>query len=567
MALLPGFSIGSPAGGVNNPYVTDDIDLFEDQPWPFGPSLAGAAPIQDVTSHLPVSAVPRLLEGFIAYSYQHDFYHRIHISRSQLDLGNVVSTQITPVNVWNAYLVDRTLVEISGLDEGIELAGQPEPPFVFEPLQEREWLVSVTPNGVPVLDTALEWQFDNGATARLRITANRIIAWTFVPDWGDGVRERLIFATDILQSESGVSQRRKLRLAPRREFQASMFGEGRERQLLDLALAGWGDRLWALPIWPDVQLLAVGVPADGVFIPCQTEHLDFRAGGLALLRGEDAFTYETVEVEGVSPLGLDLARATQKAWPAGTRLYPARTAQLIEPPPLTKLTDQLIEAQVRFLIMEACEWPALMPASTYRGLPVWDRRPDDSQDLTLAAERLMSTLDSGLGLPRFTDTARRAFALLGQRWLDQGRAERAALRSFIYAMCGRQKVVWVPTHMADLTLVATVSSVAATIDVANIGYARFSGGRPGRRDIRIELYGGAVFFRRVLAATEVDTDVEQLVLDAALGQVVEPDQVARISWMVLCRFESDTQELEHMTDSLGVASWATTFREERDDEF
>jgi len=39
----------------------------------------------------------------------------------------------------------------------------------------------------------------------------------------------------------------------------------------------------------------------------------------------------------------------------------------------------------------------------------------------------------------------------------------------------------------------------------------------------------------------------------------------RISWMVLCRFDSDTQVLKHMTDSEGVAAWATTFREVRDE--
>lgn len=566
MAVLLGFHAGSPAGGVNNPYITDDIETFEGQPWPFGSVLTGQAPVDAVDSNLPVSVSTRLLQGFVAHSYLYDFYHRVHISLQHLALGNVVSIQVAPVSIWNAHLVSRTLVEINGLAADIELTGQPAPPFAFEPLQELEWLVSITPTGAPVLDTTLEWLFDNSDGVYLRITANRIIAWTFVPDWGDGVRERFISSTDILQSESAVSQRRRLRPAPRREFEAPMYAQGRERQLLDLALFGWGDRIWALPIWPDIQLLVAELPADAVFIPCATQHLDFSSGGLALLRGEEAFTYEVVEVEGVTALGLQLARGAQRAWPAGSRLYPVRTAQLIEPPALTKLTDQLIEARVRFLVMEACDWPAVMPTPLYRGLAVWDRRPDDSQDLTLATERLMLTLDSGLGMPRFTDTASRALALLGQRWLDQGRAERAALRSFIYAMCGRQKVVWVPTHMDDLTLVAAVASVATTIEVANIGYARFGEGRPGRRDIRIELHSGEVFFRRILTAIEMDGQVEQLGLDSALGQAVEPHQVARISWMVLCRFESDTQELEHMTDSQGVASWATIFREERADE-
>src|SRR5690606_6780673 len=139
--------------------------------------------------------------------------------------------------------------------------------------------------------------------------------------------------------------------APRREFSGPMYIEGRERQLLDLALFGWSDRVWALPIWPDIQLLQMGIAAGVDFIPCSTEWLDFRAGGLAMLRGEDAFTSETVEILEVLPSGLQLKRNTQLEWPVGSRLYPARSAQLLEEPSLSKLTDRLMEAEVRFLVV------------------------------------------------------------------------------------------------------------------------------------------------------------------------------------------------------------------------
>ncbi|WP_312711805.1 hypothetical protein, partial [Stenotrophomonas sp.] len=338
-------------------------------------------------------------------------------------------------------------------------------------------------------------------------------------------------------------------------------------QLLDLSLFGWSDRIWSIPVWPDIQLLQVDVPADVDFIPCSTAHLDFHAGGMAMLRGKDAFTSETVEVLDVLTDGLQLKRNTQLSWPTGSRLYPARAAQLLEEPTLTKLTDRLVEAEVRFLVVEACDWPEWLPTTLYRGRPVWDRRPDDTDDLAQASERLRSTFDTGLAQPLITDAARRPLQVFGQRHLDLGREARARVRSFIYGMRGRQKVVWVPTHMADLSLVAPASSVAGTLDFENVGYTRFSNGRPGRRDIRIELWDGTVIMRRLLGGTELSADVERVALDAALGVDVQLHQVARISWMVLCRFAADTQEIEHMTDSEGVAAWATVFREERDDEF
>lgn len=568
MAMLTGLLSQSTQGGIVNPLLTGAFHEFDGiVGWPPYEVLESASPLQGPVTHWPVSAVGQVLQGSQSGSYSDDFYHRIHIAPNQLILGNVASTQSVPVYVWNAYFEPRTLDAIQGLNEGILVAGQPAPPLLFAALQERGWLLSVTPEGQPTLDVTIRWQFNDGATAGLRVTANRIVAWTFAPDWQDGVLERLTFATDVLQSESAVEQRRAIRLAPRREFEAPMYVEGRERQLLDLMLFGWGDRLWALPIWHEIQLLQVDMESGENFLPCSTEHLDFHVGGLAMLRSENAFSSETVEIEAIAPAGLQLKRTTQQAWPAGSRLYPVRTAQLLEQPSLTRLTDQAIQADVRFLVMEACDWPALMPATLYRGRPVFDAIPDESEDLSAAFARLTRSLDLGGGLPRTIDTADRGLTVLGQRWLDLGREARSALRSFLYAMSGRQKAVWVPTHAADLTLVAPVASSATVIDIEQIGYTRFAAGRPGRRDIRIQLYDGTLFFRRILGASELDANTERLALDAELGRLVTPADVARISWMAFCRFDSDTVEIEHQTDSEGIASSAFTFRETRDDEF
>ena len=571
MVALSGQLAQSVLGGLNSSLrLTGDhwgfswVNQFA--PSPFA-RLTARLPMAALMSDWPIEANGQLIAADRGRSFFDDYYNRIHISPRQLDLGNLVSAQSLPVYLWNAYLQARTLTSIDGADDGLLVSGQPTPPMLFPALAERIWNVTVTPDGQPVLDTELAWLFDNGRRATIRLTANRIISWAFAPDWGDGIRERLSASTDILQSESAASQRRQLRLAPRREFTGAMYVAGRERQLLDLALFGWSDRIWSLPIWPDIQLLQVGLDAEADFIPCHTQHLDFRAGGLAMLRGESAFTSETVEILDVLSSGLQLKRKTQQTWPVGSRLYPARAAQLLDEPSLSKLSDELIEAEVQFLVVESCDWPEWLPTTLYRGRPVWDRRPDDTDTLTHSAQRVRSTLDSGFAQPLITDTARRPLQLLGQRHLDLGREARALVRSFIYGMRGRQKVVWVPSHMDDLTVVATLSAVATVMDVENIGYSRFSNGKPGRRDIRIELIDGAVFMRRIIGSVELDNQVERLGLDSSLGIEVQPHQVARISWMNLMRFESDVQEIEHITDSEGVAAWATVFREERDDEF
>jgi hypothetical protein len=568
MAALVGFIPQAPLYPDPNPSLTSALDEFDGVVgWPPGESLISATPIQPLITHWPVEANGRTLSGALATAYSDDFYHRIHISPAQLELGNVVSTQSSAVQVWNAHLAPRTLAAIDGLAEGIELSGQPATPLLFMGLQEREWQVSVTPDGQPVLDTSLSWQFDGGEAAALRITANRIIAWAFVPDWGGGVSETLTWATDILQSESGMEQRRAIRLAPRRELEADMLVDGRERQLLDLQLFGWGARVWALPIWPDVQLLQVGVASGATSITCATNGRDFAAGGLALLRGESAFAVEVVEVLSVGASTLTLKRAIQQTWPAGSRLYPARPAQLVEQPSSSRLTDRADRLDARFLIVEACEWPAAMPATLYRGWPVMTERPDESDDLTRVYQRLLLELDSGSAIPLMTDTAGRAFPVVQHRWRLAGRSAQGAFRSLLYGLNGRQKALWVPTHAEDLTLAATVTDVATTLDVEAIGYTRFGKSMPGRRDIRIELRDGTALHRRITGSTELSGEVERLAIDSALGRQVEPGEVLRISWLVLCRMDGDSVTIDHQTDADGVARSQAVFRGVRDEEF
>lgn len=391
------------------------------------------------------------------------------------------------------------------------------------------------------------------------------VVFPFAPDWGDGITERLQFLTRVLASETAAEQRAGLRLAPRRQFDAPVYLVGRERQMFDLSIYARGAQQWLLPIWHEIQLLVADLPAASSSIPCDTEHLEFTAGGRALLRGEHAWEFEEVTIDSVEPEGLVLDGITAAAWPAGTRLYPLRRARLVEQPQVTRITDIAASAAVSFLIDEPCDWTAVMPATLYRSFPVLERRPDESENLTSRYERLLQVLDVGTALPVTTDTADRPLPILGWRWLDLGRAERAQLRSLLYALDGRRRPVWLPTHADDLTLVAPAVSGSNQIDVANVGAAIYHG--PGRRDLRIELHNGTVLHRRIVDAGVISANVERLQLNAAHGVALSSAAVRRISWMSLCRLAGDDVEIRHITDSEGVAQCEMTFRGVRDDEF
>jgi len=535
--------------------------------WVGSPSMALAS----ASGHGGVAyGVPSVVADRRAGAWQpmfgDDFYDRIHVVPQTLSLGNVSSVQQRAIRVWNAFRARALMLADASLTggEGIVLTAPGPSPLSFPPLAEQVWQVAVGIDGPPVIAATLAFQFVGFDVIPVVITGQRIVAWAFTPDWSRGVLERLAWKTDILTSPTHIEQRRGLRSAPRRSFEATMIVDGRERVLLDLAVFGWGGRTWALPIWPDIQWLrddhALGVRV----MACDPSHRDFRIGGLVQLRGRTAFDLEVAEVEAIGPASITLRHPTTRAWPRGTRLYPVRTARLAEPPKVTRLSDQVASVAARFEVVEACEWPAMSNAPMYRGHPVMVDRPDESETLSSGWQRALLTLDNEFGRPFVLDPADWAAVVQSHRWRMHGRIERARVRSWLYTLRGRQHAVWRPTHADDLTLVAPVGGTATALEVANVGLSRFAGLRPGRRDLQIELKSGQAFQRRITAAAAIDDDTERLTINEALGLDIRPHEVQRTSFLVLSRGDSDEAEIEHHTDSDGAADASLVLRAVRD---
>lgn len=490
-----------------------------------------------------------------------DFYGRIHLSESLIQLGNLIGRQVREVRVWNAFLVAQPLAAIgeSGTD-GITITGDPAP-VVFTPLQERTYSIEIDTEGAPTIDAVFVWDFAPHDVT-LRITGARVTAWTFAPDWSASVLERLEWKTDVLRSFDGSEQRRALRLAPRKAYEFDAFFLGRERRLAETIAFGWGGRVWALPVWPDGVDTAADVASGALFVACETEGLDFAPGAFAIFL-RDAFASEVVEIAEVVPSGLHLARPTRSAWPSPSRLYPARTARLRDQIRFSRWDFDTSAARVAFELAEPVDFEPALPTTTHRGLPVLERRPDWQGGFELELQRKLAEIDNGIGPTAVDDEGEIAFPLQRMGWTLTSRADRAVFRAMLYALKGRRGSLWVPAWERDLVPVATIVSSAASIDVDFCAYATQIAQAPGRRDVRIELVDGTVFYRRITGSLQLDDNVERLQLDTPLGRTIAPGEVLSVSFMALCRLESDAVELAHLTGD--VSESATIFRGFRND--
>lgn len=386
--------------------------------------------------------------------------------------------------------------------------------------------------------------------------------WTFWPNWDDGILERLEWLTDVLASGTGVEQRISRRLTPRRSFETSYLLAGDNRRYFDNVLASAGATSFLYPLHHDVAKTTAPAAAGSSFIAMDTRFREFVNGGYGIVRagGMDSMVYEVVDIQTVTDTGLQLTSNLVKDWPAGSRIYPARSAVIDGDPSVTKQTDDFVSMNLRFLINEANPYESGSVPVAYNGVPILDMRPDESEDLTHTYTRLLETLDNTTGIPRRFDLAGVQFATQQYRWAVIGIENNALLRRTLYRMRGKAEAIWLPTFMQDFTLAQPVNLGDTMIRVKNVGFTRTGALGPGRQYIRIEALGGKVVYRRIVASTEMEDGTEIIGVDEEFETQFFPNEMIAISFMGIARLDTDSIEINHDTDVQGLTRITASFR-------
>jgi len=377
------------------------------------------------------------------------------------------------------------------------------------------------------------------------------------------VLERLEWLTDVIQAFDGSEQRVQLREFPRRGFEYAISVSDRERRLAENLLYSWQARVFAMPVWMDSSTLAADVNAGATTINVDTTHRDYHAGGLVGLMISPT-EYEILEIDTVGGSSITLGSATTINWPANeTFIFPLRAARMPDQLQLIRFTGADASTRLRWQCVDDSSHTAATEATTYRSYPVMLLKPNWTEDLRQDYVRKLQVLDARTSGLFIDDEAGGPILLQSHRWLLNGRAEIDAFRQWLYARKGRLTAFWMPTWAQDFKVVAGIGHSALTIDVEHSGYTIEVDEGIARRDIRIELRNGSVYYRRITQSVEVDADTERLTINAALGVTVTAADIALVSIMHLVRLDADSAEIAWWT--WDVAEAALTVRGARDD--
>jgi hypothetical protein len=503
------------------------------------------------------------IAGTVTNAFSHDWYNHIHVLRSQMALGNLVSEQKRTVEVFNAFDSPQTAASIlkkntEGISVRDKVTQQPlTDKLTLAPFQSNLYQVAIDTNGPPVIDALFQFQFDP-EQPKLIITGNRVVVFPFMANWDKAITQEYQWKTDVLQAYDGTEQRFKLRSNPRQQFTFDTLTEGLETNRLDALLWNWQSRVFAVPLWVDAALLAEPVTATQKIIPINTQYLNYHQGGLVvLINGQHV---KALEIASVTNDYIELKRVLNEPWPIGTVVCPALLARLPAQQSVSRLTAGITQASWSFE-SDGNEnmYSAALTQNTYRNHPVLTFQPNRSNPIDQQYLRLTSLLDNGINTATIDDHGKQPNIISSVEFILENKRQVAEFKNWLQQCAGRHQPFWTPTWQADLHSLELMAKGSRNMIINNISYSMHYKRHPGKQDVMILLRDGTRIYRHITGAVinENNSQKELLTFEKPLTQPIPTKDILMLSFLGLCRFDSDLVEFEWLTHDIARVALKT----------
>ena len=530
-------------GGIANPLVVNNYAYVNEGTAPVGTSVYNG---NEFTSSTP---------GF-------DWFNKIHVlPRATIDFGNIVTTQNSPFEIFNAYRNAVSLTAFtSGAGAGVTIPELPALPSSIPPyyslldtnsstrLNPVKLVIRADTEGAPQFDGNLTFFFSTSDQGFVRVKGSRI-AFLFA-EWSESPTEYLEFATDILPVVSGGEQRISYRKSPRQKFEVELLLDGDDRRRFQLMIFDWYSNNWAVPLWYDRLYLTTTVSAGATTVTVgTTSNTDFRVGGLAVLY-KSATVYDVLVVQAITSTQITFTSAAQNSYAVNDLVMPVRICVIdTQDSSGARYPITLEQFKLRFVCVEN-EIGA--PAGSTSGWNTYNSKVllDDpnvmfSNPLGETFQSPLVILDNGSGNRYQTSNfavSKRGYSI---GFSPKTRADFWKVRQLFYALRGRQKSFYAPTVITDLTVTGTLSSGSNQMQIQNIGYFRFGKQQQPKATFKITFTDGTSLVRTITASAEIDANNEALTLDTTWPSTKLANQVADVQFYELLRFDNDEIEIRH----------------------
>lgn len=502
----------------------------------------------------PIS-ISSIHKGYLPDSFLNSIYNRLYITPQVIDVGYVSSTKTVRTTIFNGFFTSKILTSITYSDNGQGVKVRNMAPILFSRIALKNFDIDIESEGRDTINCTIIFHFLNTGSISLTIKGNRSLPFELIPNWSNGITEKLEWKTNIHTSQTGAEQRVSMRLTPRRtfEFQALIYKQ--ERNQIENKLFKHYSSTFSLPIYSDITKLTKQAKSGDSIIYLNTTGRDYYISGHLMLSNKEHTT--VAEIAALTDYCIMLTEPLTMQFNCGDNVYPVKSAKLTDPPIITRKTDELSTLQLRFTIIEHNPLNTDITLPTYRGFYVLECEPDWSNDIRVSYESQRTEIDNQTGLRYFHDSSGRVFNIQSHHFIVGTRREQRALRALFYTLRGRQKPIFVPSFSHDVYVTDDIKSELMNIENNGMSETIKSG-----QFIRFILNDGEILYREIFRVQSNDNNGGLiLILDEKAN--INKTQILKVSMMRLCRLNDDTVTWEHLTDADGVAKVSVEFREVR----
>lgn len=476
-----------------------------------------------------------------------DWFEDVHVVPRSFSLGNVLSTQTIPVEVYSAFrdAFHSWDAWVNNAGAGVTLLNAPSLPYVLPPQSGVQMQLQVATNGPPVVDTTLDWVFDF-ATIYTDIDFERVVLFAVVPELP--YTEYLEWLTDVLTHKDGTEQRVALRKNPRQFFEWNlMLDEGPERTRLENILFDWQSRIFGVPVWHEMTRLTAAAAAAATSVSVQsTNFADYRVGSLALVYTSQT-VFDVMEVASFTSTSVSFATPLLNSHAINAVVCPLRTGVMERSPAEGRFHVNASRMRALFRVLDNDANLASTAAfSSFNGkvlLDVPNYVPGGVMSVGFRQDGL--SIDNLTGVtfqdPTWPSHRRASWKV----FLTNTRQGLWNVRQLLHALRGRQVSLYLPTFSKDLELTTPIVNGANTMVVTNVGYNQFVRQRPARNVIRVVPNQGTPPIIKNVTASVDGGATETLTINGTWSSGLTPAQVDRVEFVEKVRLDSDRVRIDY----------------------
>lgn len=527
-------------GGLSNSHITSDLETYAVDYYPTHASDQSVNYFFHPVNNLPVSAAPKALTVKKPAGYYNDFYEHIHFSPDPFSFGDVVEVQSKSLNIWNAFLISKTL---SSLDTGDSLLEMNPVPTVLAPLESYSTNLIASPGGTDNLDATMLFTWSGIPVRKLHVTGTRVAVFPYQarPQW----QEVYEWVTDVIKSVNGTEQRTRLRQNPRITLNVEYPIPLDDKRRANNLAYGWLKGGWILPIWTDI-LEAGPVSRGATSLAVATAETSLLYAD-KLVVWESYRKYEAVNVVSNNGSTIVIEEGLTNTYANPIILAAAKVRPNTGIVRSTSGYSSVISSAFRVL---GWPYPAESVPSQYKGEDVCldlqflaEAGTVTDNYLTRVDEVSNQVANSEFFFP-WTDTQQARIYNVN----NDNASETLAFKRWLARRAGKQRPFWSPTFEEDFRLQQS-GNISTGLICQSDSYSTFAS---RRTHIAIQFKDGTWAFREIINHTTEADGLYNLSLDTPLN--VDASTIRCISYFGLKRLDTDRVEIYYPGAGISYSS-------------